>query len=89
MLNYLITPATPPGIGYLRFSNDFSDPSKPTVFNWIASISQGKPEVEPNDLLAWTSLSQMYMRDGQIPEAEAAKSNAAVLGIGGKIDKSK
>lgn len=44
-------------------------------------------QLEPNDLLAWTSLSQMYMRDGQIKEAEAAKSNAAVLGIGGKIVK--
>lgn len=44
-------------------------------------------QLEPNDLLAWTSLSQMYMRDGQIAEAEAAKSNAAVLGLGGKIAK--
>lgn len=44
-------------------------------------------QLEPNDLLAWTSLSQMYMRDGQIKEAEAAKSNAAVLGLGGKIVK--
>ena len=43
--------------------------------------------LEPNDLLAWTGLSQMYMRDGQIAEAEAAKSNAAVLGLGGKIQK--
>jgi predicted Zn-dependent protease len=44
-------------------------------------------QLEPNDLLAWTSLSQMYMKDGQIAEAEAAKSNAAVLGLGGKIVK--
>jgi predicted Zn-dependent protease len=44
-------------------------------------------QLEPNDLLAWTSLSQMYMKDGQIKEAEAAKSNAAVLGLGGKISK--
>lgn len=44
-------------------------------------------DLNPNDLLAWTSLSQMYMRNGQIAEAEAAKSNAAVLGIGGRIAK--
>ena len=44
-------------------------------------------QLEPNDLLAWTGLSQMYMKDGQIAEAEAAKSNAAVLGLGGKIVK--
>ena len=43
--------------------------------------------LEPNDLLAWTALSQMYVKNGQIPEAEAAKSNAAVLGLGGKIAK--
>ena len=41
----------------------------------------------PNDQLAWTALSQMYVQDGQIAEAEAAKQNATVLGIGGKIVK--
>jgi len=44
-------------------------------------------DLQPNDLLAWTALSQMYMKDGQIAEAEAAKSNATVLGIGGKVKK--
>lgn len=44
-------------------------------------------ELEPNDLLAWTGLSQMYMKNGQIKEAEAAKSNAAILGLGGKVKK--
>ena len=44
--------------------------------------------LKPNDQLAWTALSQMYMQDGQIPEAEAAKQNATVLGIGGRIDRS-
>src|SRR6476661_10220940 len=28
--------------------------------------------LKPNDLLAWTSLSQMYVRNGQIAEAEDA-----------------
>lgn len=41
--------------------------------------------LEPNDLLAWTSLSQMYVRDGNIPEAEAAKANARILSLGGRI----
>ena len=44
-------------------------------------------ELQPNDLLAWTSLSQMYMKNRQIAEAEDAKSKAAVLGLGGKIVK--
>lgn len=45
--------------------------------------------LEPNDLLAWTALSQMYVQDGNIAEAEAAKQNATILGIGGKVDKTR
>jgi predicted Zn-dependent protease len=41
--------------------------------------------LRPNDLLAWTGLSQMYVRDGNIPEAEAAKANTRILSLGGKI----
>jgi tetratricopeptide (TPR) repeat protein len=41
--------------------------------------------LKPNDLLAWTSLSQMYVRDGNIPEAEAAKGNARILSLGGRV----
>ena len=41
--------------------------------------------LKPNDLLAWTSLSQMYVRDGQIAEAEFAKGNARILSLGGKV----
>ena len=41
--------------------------------------------LKPNDLLAWTGLSQMYVRDGNIPEAEAAKANARILSLGGKV----
>ncbi|MDP4625214.1 MAG: tetratricopeptide repeat protein [Akkermansiaceae bacterium] len=41
--------------------------------------------LQPNDLLAWTALSQIYVRLGDIPGAEAAKQNATILSIGGKI----
>lgn len=41
--------------------------------------------LRPNDLLAWTGLSQMYVRDGNIPEAESAKGNARILSLGGKV----
>ena len=41
--------------------------------------------LQPNDLLAWTSLSQMYVRDGNIPEAESAKGNARILSLGGRV----
>jgi len=43
--------------------------------------------LQPDDLLAWTGLSQMYVRDGQIAEAEHAKGNARVLSMGGKVTK--
>lgn len=43
--------------------------------------------LEPDDLLAWTGLSQMYVRDGQIAEAEDAKGNARILSMGGKVTK--
>ena len=45
--------------------------------------------LKPNDLLAWTALSQMYVQDEQIAEAEHAKQNATILGIGGKVDKTR
>lgn len=41
--------------------------------------------LRPNDLLAWTALSQMHVRDGNIPEAESAKANARILSLGGKV----
>jgi len=44
--------------------------------------------LKPNDQLAWTALSQMYVQDEQIAEAEHAKQNATILGIGGKVDRS-
>ena len=43
--------------------------------------------LEPNDLLAWTALSQMYVKDGQIAEAEDAKAKARILSLGGKVVK--
>jgi predicted Zn-dependent protease len=44
-------------------------------------------QLEPNDQLAWTALSQMYVAQGKIAEAEEAKSNATILGLGGKVVK--
>ena len=41
--------------------------------------------LEPNDLLGWSSLSMFYVRNGQIPEAEAAGAKAKILSWGGKI----
>jgi len=45
--------------------------------------------LEPNDLLAWTGLSQMYVAEGMIAEAEDAKANARILSMGGRVDKTR
>ena len=44
-------------------------------------------DLRPNDLLAWTSLSQIHVKMGDIAGAEAAKANARILGLGGCIVK--
>lgn len=44
-------------------------------------------DLRPNDLLAWTSLSQIHVKMGNIAEAEAAKGNARILSLGGRIVK--
>ncbi len=43
--------------------------------------------LRPNDLLAWTALSQMYVKEGKIAEAEDAKGKARILSLGGKVVK--
>ena len=42
-------------------------------------------DLRPNDLLAWTALSQLHVKMGHIAEAEAAKANARILSLGGKV----
>lgn len=44
-------------------------------------------DLRPNDQLAWSSLSLCYVRNGQIPEAEAAGAKARILSWGGKVKK--
>ncbi len=43
--------------------------------------------LRPNDLLAWTALSQMYVKEGRIADAEDAKSKARILSLGGRVVK--
>src|SRR5271168_3798696 len=37
-------------------------------------------EIEPEDILAWTSISRAYQRKGMVPEAEEAGNKARILG---------
>ena len=42
--------------------------------------------LRPNDQLAWSSLSLFYVRNNQIPEAEAAGAKAKIISWGGKVN---
>ena len=44
-------------------------------------------QLRPNEELAWSTLSLCYMKNHQIPEAEAARAKARILSWGGKIRK--
>ena len=44
------------------------------------AVAQRLAEIEPDDVLAHTSLSVLYMKKGMIPEAEAEGAKARVLG---------
>ncbi len=43
-------------------------------------VAQKIAQVDPDDVLAHTSLSVLYMKKGMIPEAEAEGAKARVLG---------
>ena len=45
-----------------------------------ARVFQKILELDPEDILAWTSISRAYQRKGMIPEAEEAGNKARVLG---------
>jgi len=43
-------------------------------------VAQQISEIDPDDILAHTSLSILYQKKGMVPEAEAEGNNARVLG---------
>jgi len=55
-----------------------------------AAIEAGKQAIRLNlnDQLAWSSLSLFYVRNDQIPQAEAAGAKAKVLSWGGRLQDS-
>jgi tetratricopeptide (TPR) repeat protein len=46
-------------------------------------------ELEPEDILAWTSISRAYQRKGMVPEAEDAGNKARLLGWKQELRKQK
>jgi Flp pilus assembly protein TadD len=51
-------------------------------------VAQKITEADPDDVLAHTSLSVLYMKKGMIPEAEAEGAKARVLGWKQQLKKS-
>ena len=51
------------------------------------AVMQKLIELRPNDMMAYTSLSIAYVRNGQIPEAEAMNAKVRILSWGGKVVK--
>ena len=49
-------------------------------FDEAIEISKRLVELDPDDILAHTSLSIAYQKKGMIPEAEAAANQARILG---------
>jgi tetratricopeptide (TPR) repeat protein len=51
-------------------------------------VAQRMAELEPDDVLAHTSLSVLYQKKGMIPEAEAEGNKARILGWKQQLKKS-
>ena len=49
-------------------------------FDEAIAVAQGIAELDPDDVLAHTSLSVLYQKKGMIPEAEAEGNKARILG---------
>jgi tetratricopeptide (TPR) repeat protein len=52
------------------------------------TVSQKITELDPDDVLAHTSLSVLYQKKGMVPEAEAEGAKARVLGWKQQLKKS-
>jgi len=52
------------------------------------AVAQKIAEIDPDDVLAHTSLSVLFMKKGMIPEAEAEGAKARVLGWKQQLKKS-
>jgi Flp pilus assembly protein TadD len=57
-------------------------------FDEAIAVAQRLAELEPDDVLAHTSLSVLYQKKGMIPEAEAEGAKARVLGWKQQLKKS-
>jgi tetratricopeptide (TPR) repeat protein len=52
------------------------------------AVAKRIAEIDPDDVLAYTSLSVLYQKKGMIPEAEAEANKARILGWKQQLKKS-
>jgi Flp pilus assembly protein TadD len=57
-------------------------------FDEAIAVAKRIAEIDPDDVLAHTSLSMLYQKKGMIPEAEAEGNKARVLGWKQQLKKS-
>ena len=57
-------------------------------FDEAIAVAQRIAEIDPDDVLAHTSLSVLYQKKGMIPEAEAEGNKARILGWKQQLKKS-
>jgi tetratricopeptide (TPR) repeat protein len=57
-------------------------------FDEAIEVSKKLSEIDPDDILAHTSLSILYQKKGMVPEAEAEGNKARVLGWKQQLKKS-
>ena len=58
-------------------------------FDEAIATAQRIAEIDPDDVLAHTSLSILYMKKGLVPEAEAEANKARILGWKQQLKKSR
>jgi Flp pilus assembly protein TadD len=58
-------------------------------FDQAIAVAKRIVELDPDDVLAHTSLSILYQRKGMVPEAEAEANRARILGWKQQLKQSK
>ena len=72
-------------LAYLGLARALQDLQR---YDEAISVAQQITELDPDDVLAYTSLSVLYQKKGMIPEAEAEGAKARVLGWKQQLKKS-
>jgi len=67
-----------------KFTDALQDLSR---FDEAIEVSKQISEIDPDDILAHTSLSILYQKKGMVPEAEAEGNKARVLGWKAQLKK--